>query len=73
MDVNAYLERINYQGPLTPSAETLRGLHVAHMTAVPFENLSIHAREPVVLEDAALFEKIVARGRGINFCQMPIA
>lgn len=67
MDVNAYLERIGYRGPLAPTAETLRALHVAHVTAVPFENLSIHAREPVVLEDAALFEKIVGRGRG-GFC-----
>jgi N-hydroxyarylamine O-acetyltransferase len=67
LDVKAYLERINYRGPLMPSAETLRGLHVAHMTAVPFENLSIHAREAVVLEDGALFEKIVGRGRG-GFC-----
>ena len=67
MDVKAYLERINYRGPLAPTAETLRGLHVAHMTAVPFENLSIHAGEPVVLEDGALFGKIVGRGRG-GFC-----
>lgn len=37
------------------------------MQAVPFENLSIHAREPVVLEDEALFEKIVGRRRG-GFC-----
>lgn len=37
------------------------------MTVVPFENLSIHASEPVVLEDEALFEKIVGRGRG-GFC-----
>lgn len=67
MDVKAYLERIDYKGPLVPSAETLRALHVAHMQAVPFENLSIHAREAVVLEDGALFEKIVVRGRG-GFC-----
>lgn len=67
MDVKAYLERIGYDGPLAVTAETLRALHVAHMTAVPFENLSIHAREPVVLEDGALFEKIVGRRRG-GFC-----
>jgi N-hydroxyarylamine O-acetyltransferase len=67
LDVKAYLERINYQGPVAPRADVLRGLHVAHMTAVPFENLSIHAREPVVLEDGALFAKIVGRGRG-GFC-----
>jgi N-hydroxyarylamine O-acetyltransferase len=67
LDFNAYLERIDYRGPLEPTAETLRRLHVAHLLAVPFENLSIHAGEPVVLEDAALFDKIVARRRG-GFC-----
>ena len=67
MDVDAYLERINYKGPVEPTAETLRGLHVAHLLAVPFENLSIHASEPVVLEDPALYEKVVARRRG-GFC-----
>jgi len=34
---------------------------------VPFENLSIHARQPIVLADDALFAKIVERGRG-GFC-----
>lgn len=67
MDVKAYLERIGYGGPVAPDAETLRALHAAHMRSVPFENLSIHAGEPIVLEDAALFEKIVVRRRG-GFC-----
>lgn len=67
MDIDAYLERIGYRGPLDPTAETLRRLHLAHLLAVPFENLSIHAGEPVVLDDQALFEKIVARRRG-GFC-----
>jgi N-hydroxyarylamine O-acetyltransferase len=34
---------------------------------VPFENLSIHSGEPIVLEDEALFEKVVNRRRG-GFC-----
>lgn len=67
LDVKAYLKRINYSGPLAPTAETLRGLHVAHLLSVPFENLSIHAGEPIVLEDGALFAKIVGRVRG-GFC-----
>lgn len=67
MDVATYLQRMNYDGPLTPSAETLRQLHLAHLFSVPFENLSIHRREPIVLDDAALFEKIVRRRRG-GFC-----
>ncbi|HXT63524.1 MAG TPA: arylamine N-acetyltransferase, partial [Pyrinomonadaceae bacterium] len=63
MDIAAYLDRINYRGPLECDAETLRQLHLAHLRNVPFENLSIHAGEPIVLDDDALFEKIVKRKR----------
>lgn len=67
MNVSPYLERIGYDGPLDPTAETLRRLHLAHLLAVPFENLSIHRGEPIQLDDEALFEKIVTRRRG-GFC-----
>lgn len=67
MNIQAYLDRINYRGPLAPTAETLRALQVAHLRAVPFENLSIHAGQPIVLEDDALFDKVVTRRRG-GFC-----
>lgn len=67
MNINSYLERINYRGSLAPTAETLRDLQVAHLLTVPFENLSIHAKEPIVLETEALFAKIVERRRG-GFC-----
>ena len=67
IDVNAYLERINYAGSREPSAQTLRDLQVAHLRSIPFENLSIHSNEPIVLNDAALFEKVVGRKRG-GFC-----
>jgi N-hydroxyarylamine O-acetyltransferase len=67
LDVDAYLKRIDYQGSRAPSAETLRALQLAHLRAVPFENLSIHSNEPIVLHDEALFEKIVGHRRG-GFC-----
>ena len=67
MDIAAYLKRINYEGPLAPTDETLRRLQVAHLLSVPFENLSIHSREPIVLTDDWLFEKVVVRRRG-GFC-----
>src|SRR5919199_4974405 len=67
MDIQAYLERINYHGPLDPSAETLRELHVAHLLAVPFENLNIGMGWPIVLDESALFDKIVVQRRG-GFC-----
>jgi N-hydroxyarylamine O-acetyltransferase len=67
MNIDTYLQRINYNGAREPTAETLRQLQVAHLLAVPFENLSIHNGEPIVLEDEALFEKVVVRKRG-GFC-----
>jgi N-hydroxyarylamine O-acetyltransferase len=67
MDTSAYLKRIRYQGPLAPTAGTLRRLQVAHLLTVPFENLSIHSGEPIELDDERLFEKVVTRRRG-GFC-----
>jgi len=67
VNLQAYLERINYHGPTVPNAETLSALQLAHLLTVPFENLSIHNHEPIVLADQALFEKIVTRRRG-GFC-----
>ncbi len=67
MNIDTYLQRINYNGPHEPTAETLRRLQLAHLLAVPFENLSIHYGEPIVLDDEALFQKIVVRKRG-GFC-----
>ena len=67
MDIKAYLERIDYKGPLEPDAETLRRLQLAHLMAVPFENLSIHARQQIILDDEPLFAKII-KGRRGGFC-----
>jgi N-hydroxyarylamine O-acetyltransferase len=67
VDSTAYLNRIGYAGPLEAAAETLRALHLAHMQTVPFENLDIPLGRPIVLEEAALFDKIVTRRRG-GFC-----
>jgi N-hydroxyarylamine O-acetyltransferase len=67
VDVAAYLERIGYRRPLDASLETLRGLHLAHLYAVPFENLNIILGRPIALGGTELFDKIVTRQRG-GFC-----
>lgn len=67
LNIEAYLKRINYQGSRAPTAETLRRLQVAHLLTVPFENLSIHLKQPITLDDDALFTKIVEQRRG-GFC-----
>ncbi|MBI3164026.1 MAG: arylamine N-acetyltransferase [Chloroflexi bacterium] len=67
IDISTYLHRINYRGSIKPTIETLRALHRAHLLTVPFENLDIHRNQPIVLDEAALFEKIVVNRRG-GFC-----
>ena len=67
MDIQSYLERIGYTGSLEPTLDTLRGLHRAHMLHVPFENLSIHIGETILLDEPWLYDKIVTRRRG-GFC-----
>jgi N-hydroxyarylamine O-acetyltransferase len=73
LDPRAYLERIAYAPAqddsvaLAPSAPLLAALHEAHLLAVPFENLSIHYGQPITLDEAALYDKIVRRRRG-GFC-----
>ncbi len=67
-----YLKRIDYSAPLNadapePSLATLQTLHLTHLLAVPFENLSIHYSQPIMLDEALLFDKIVTRRRG-GFC-----
>lgn len=54
-------------GSPEPTLPLLQTLHEAHMLAVPFENLSIHYSQPIVLRDEALYDKIVRRHRG-GFC-----
>ncbi|WP_393058049.1 arylamine N-acetyltransferase [Streptomyces sp. LN549] len=65
--IDAYLERIGATRPSRPDATALRELQLRHLTTVPFENLSIHLGEDIVLEEEALLDKIVGDRRG-GFC-----
>ncbi|MDQ7246585.1 arylamine N-acetyltransferase family protein [Dongia sedimenti] len=67
IDLDAYLARIGYAGPRAPSVETLRALHRAHFTSVPFENLDVVLKRPIRLDPASLQQKIVAERRG-GYC-----
>ena len=67
-DVPAYLRRIGIAGVPEPTRENLDRLIYAHLTHVPYENLSycIEKKCPD-LTIPALFDKIVTRGRG-GYC-----
>ncbi|HEX6674295.1 MAG TPA: arylamine N-acetyltransferase [Actinomycetes bacterium] len=67
LSVAAYLDRIGAARPARADGAALRELQLRHLQAVPFENLSIHLGEEIVLEERALHDKVVARRRG-GFC-----
>ncbi|MFD5180257.1 arylamine N-acetyltransferase [Nocardia sp. NPDC058379] len=67
LDLDAYLARIGYDGPRTPTVDTLRALVAAHTTAMPFENLEIILGRGIPLDLATLQDKMVARRRG-GYC-----
>jgi N-hydroxyarylamine O-acetyltransferase len=67
VDFNAYFDRIEYSGGRQPTVETLRDLHVAHATHIPFENLDVMLRRPIQLGLASLEEKLVRNRRG-GYC-----
>jgi N-hydroxyarylamine O-acetyltransferase len=67
LDLDAYLVRIGYAGPRTPTLETLRALHERHARAIPFENLDPLLGRPVKLSLECLQEKMVGRARG-GYC-----
>lgn len=64
---DAYLRRIGAHHPAWPTSGVLRDLHLRHLKAVPFENLSIHLGEEIVLEEKELLDKVVGGRRG-GFC-----
>ncbi|MER7182991.1 arylamine N-acetyltransferase [Streptomyces hyaluromycini] len=67
VQIDAYLRRLGAARPARPTAEALRELHLLHLRTVPFENLSIHLGEEIVLDGKRLLDKVVGAGRG-GFC-----
>ena len=67
LDLEAYLQRIGYDGGLDPTVETLTALHRAHVLSIPFENLDILLGRPIRLDLASLQAKLV-RGRRGGYC-----
>ena len=67
MNLPAYLERIRYSGPIKPDVETLRGLQLAHLLCIPFENLDIGLKHPIKIDELSIWHKLINQSRG-GFC-----
>lgn len=67
LDLDAYLERIGFDGERVATAQTLAALHRAHTTSIPFDNLEIMLGRPIVLDLHTLQDKLIRRRRG-GYC-----
>ena len=66
-DLDSYFERIEYVGDRQATAKTLRAVHRAHATHIPFENLDIMLGKSIRLDLASLQKKLVRDRRG-GYC-----
>lgn len=66
-DLDAYLQRINFNGPTHVSPDTLANLHYAHFHAIPFENFDILLGRGIDLDPQVVFNKLVNKKRG-GYC-----
>ena len=64
MDVNEYLKRINYHGPLNANASTLRELCDCHTRNVPFEHFDMFGGQRKELSLEKIYNNIVKKKRG---------
>ena len=67
VDLDGYLTRIGYDGPLEPTAPTLRALHRAHAGSIPFENLDIVLGRTISIDLPDIQDKLLRHPRG-GYC-----
>ncbi|MBW4694290.1 MAG: arylamine N-acetyltransferase [Lyngbya sp. HA4199-MV5] len=67
IDLNAYFERIGYNGDRAPTLQTLQALCQRHTETIAFENLNPLLKQPVLLDTQSLQQKLIHSGRG-GYC-----
>ncbi|KAM6942575.1 arylamine N-acetyltransferase, pineal gland isozyme NAT-10-like [Xenentodon cancila] len=65
MNLEEYFQRIGFHGSNEKAdLATLKLIHRLHIMSIPFENLSIHCGERIIMDLEVIFNKIVRSGRG---------
>lgn len=68
MNPEKYLERIRLQNLiLKTDSDSLKLLQKQHLLNIPFENLDIHRKRPIILNTENFYRKIIEEKRG-GFC-----
>ncbi|KMK09263.1 N-hydroxyarylamine O-acetyltransferase [Pluralibacter gergoviae] len=65
--LTAWFSRINWTRPASVDIETLKGLHLHHNCAIPFENLDVLLPREIQLDDRSLEDKLLHGRRG-GYC-----
>lgn len=68
MHLQNYLTRLGVAQPLPPTLDTLRRLHVAHLTAFAFHNLGIQRRDPIAVDVDSIERKFLSGADGGGYC-----
>jgi N-hydroxyarylamine O-acetyltransferase len=66
-DQAAWLDRIGYTGPRTPTFTTLAAIINAHSSAISYESIDVLLDRPPKLDVATLQQKMIAKPRG-GYC-----
>jgi N-hydroxyarylamine O-acetyltransferase len=66
-DLDVYCARIGYDGPLTPTLDTLKAIQGLHPATIVFENMDVLLGRAIELAPAALADKLIANRRG-GYC-----
>lgn len=67
IDLDAYFQRIGYDGDRSPTLETLRAIQLRHVESIPYETLNTLLGLPVPLDPASLQRKLIDGHRG-GYC-----
>jgi N-hydroxyarylamine O-acetyltransferase len=64
VNLQAYLDRIKFEGRAQPDLDTLTRVHRGHVENIPYENLDVQLGRKLTRDPQAAFDKIVTRRRG---------
>jgi len=64
MDLESYLERIQYRGPVRPDLECLQAVHRRHVQAIPYEDLDVQLGRRLDLDPQRIRRKLIVDRRG---------
>lgn len=67
INIDYYFERIGFEGPASPTLDTLKTLHRKHTEKIPFENLNPFLGIEVKLDLQSLEQKMIYNKRG-GYC-----